>query len=86
MINVVTGVTCPRCTDPDHPPPDPRLVTTDTFWCPGCRREFVAYTPAEYADAIAESRPGVLVGDLLRGVPGRVPGIRSPHLLPKPKG
>lgn len=58
-------VECPFC-PADPPPPDPRLIETDRFVCPQCRREFVAMSARQYAEAITASRPALLVADLLR--------------------
>ena len=67
----IVAVVCPHCLA-DPPQPDPRLIDTDRFWCPACKREFVALSAHDYGAAVAASRPGLLVGDLLRGTPGQI--------------
>ncbi len=64
----------PRC--PWCDAPDPHLIETSQYSCRRCHRAFVWLTPEDYAREVAASRPGLLVGDLLRG------GI--PVLFPTP--
>lgn len=61
-MNELIAPECPWCHDRS-----PRMVETSRYWCSHCQQEFMWLTPTEYVDAIAASRPGLLVGDLLRG-------------------
>lgn len=80
----MTDPVCPFCVDPNRPPPPARLIETDRFFCPGCRREFAAFpNPHAWSAALVAERPTLLIGDLLRGVPGTVHGEPSDAQQPE---